>query len=87
MDYHLNIESQTYPVEYLRLPPAATLAVQPQGRTLFFVSPVKLPLGKDCTLVSETGGIRLEILGCFGVVYSLKYLVTGVITDLWVSRN
>ena len=80
------MESQTYPVEDLRLAPA-TVPVQPQGRTLFFISPVKLPLGKNFTLVSPTGGMRVEIYGCFGFVYSLKYLVTGVITDLWEARN
>ena len=87
MNYTLNVESQTYPVEDLRLPAATTLAVQPEGKTLFFVSPVKLPLGKNCALVNETGGFRLEVHGCFGFVYSLKYLVACVIIGKWSPQT
>ena len=87
MDYRLKIESQSYSVEELRLPPTAILALQPEGRKLAFISPVKLPLGKDCALVSEAGGFQLEVQGCFGFVYSLKYLVTGVITGAWAAQN
>ena len=85
MDYRLNVETQTYPVEDLRLPPAVTLAEHSAGRSPVFISPVKLPLGKHCALVSPAGGFNLEVQGCFGFVYSLKYLVTGRITDQWAS--
>ena len=56
MNYELTVESQTYPVEDIRLPTEVALAVQPEGKTLFFVSPVKLPLGKNCSIATEAGG-------------------------------
>ena len=87
MSYRLNVESQTYPVEELRLPPAATLAAQPAGETLSFISPIHLPPGKNCALINEAGGFQLEVHGCLGFTFSVKFRVAGVITGQWTPQD
>ncbi|MEI6083276.1 MAG: hypothetical protein WCS70_03135 [Verrucomicrobiota bacterium] len=79
MNFILNIESATYPVEGLRIPPDAARSEELEGRSLFFVSPVRLPVGQSCSVVGDTVGYQLVVSGCFGFAYSLKFLVSGTI--------
>ena len=79
MDYVLSVGSRTYPVEQVRIPSESILAHQPEGKPFFFVSPIRVAPGKNCSLVGDSGGYQLAVGGCFGFSFSLKYLVSGTI--------
>lgn len=87
MNYILNVGNETYPIESLRIPSDAALSHQPEGRSLFFVSPVRLPVGESCSLVGDSVGYQLVVNGCFGFSYSLKFLVSGTIAGKLALAN
>ena len=87
MNYILNVGSETYPIESLRIPSNAALDHKPEGCALFFVSPVRLPIGKSCALVNESVGYQLVVNGCFSFSYSLKFLVSGTIAGKLALAN
>ncbi len=77
MHYMLNVGSRMYPVEGVRLPSEAVLAHQSEGKPFFFVSPIRVDPGNNCSLVGNGGGYELSVEGCFGFSFSLKFLVSG----------
>src|SRR5690349_16899567 len=79
MNYMLNIKSQNHPVEDIRLPSTTTLAHQPKGQPFSFVSSLRLPIGENCFLVGDAGGLQLEVHACFAFAYCGKFLISGVI--------
>src|SRR5882672_693097 len=81
MSFILNVGSETYPIESLRIPSNVALDHQSEGCALFFVSPVRLPIGQSCALVNDEVGYQLVVNGCFGFSYSLKFLVSGTIAS------
>lgn len=87
MNFILNIESETYPVEGLRVPTDAVRADELEGRSLYFVSPVRLPIGKSCSVIGDEVGYQVVVSGCFGFSYSLKFLVSGTIAGKMALAN
>jgi hypothetical protein len=73
------VDSESFPVEVLRLPPDAVLSARPEGKPFSFVSPIRLPQGKICALAVNDEGYDVEVHGCFGFSYSLKYHISGII--------
>lgn len=86
MRYLLNVESETYPIENIRISESVPSG-SPEGKPFSFVSPVRLPIGKQCLLIGDREVYRLVVDGCFGFAYSLKFLVSGVIAGKQNTSN
>ena len=79
MNYKLNIENESYPVEDIHIPLEATLATEPIGQPFLFVSPVRLTIGQRCVLCGDSSLYQLLVNTCFGFTYTPQFLVSGII--------
>ena len=61
MNYRLSFQNETYPVEDLRLPAAATPAYQSIGKPVSFVSPIRLTIGRGCMLLGDSVAYQLLV--------------------------
>ena len=80
MNYKLSVENETYPVEDIQLPAESTLAREPVGKPVSFVSPVPMRTGQSCVLRGDTVGYQFLVDVCFGFTFTPRYLVSGIIT-------
>ena len=79
MNYKLNFENETYPVEDIHFPAESTLAQEPVGKPFSFVSPVRMRSGQNCVLRGDSGGYQLLVNACLGFTFTPRFLVSGII--------
>ena len=79
MNYRLNVENETYPVEDIHFPTESTLAYASAGKPFSFISPVRLMSGQSCLLRGDSGGYQLQVDSCMGFTYTPRFLVSGII--------
>ena len=79
MNYRLNFENETYPVEDIHFPAESTLAHEFVGKPFSFVSPVRMTTGQSCVLRGDSVGYQLLVNACLGFTYTARFLVSGII--------
>ena len=79
MNYRLSVANEIYSVEDLHFPAESTLAQEPTGQPVSFVSPVRLTTGQCCVLRSDAGDYPLLVNACLGFTYTTRFFVSGVI--------